>query len=158
MKYRWVKLNIYSLLLTVFLIISGYGIYKILNIKWIAYPLCIIWGIFLVFTINVYMRYPHKVKILTKLVKKGKEKFDYRLFYPLFDSPCMRSVVYFTLIELKHSHEYWIIKKKAFSPDEKIEKSYSVFLKYENGMTKFYRKDHLTGIVYEIEHEDVLDI
>ena len=95
------------------------------------------------------MRYPSKVKILDKLIKNGKKHFDHRPFYHLFDSPCMRSVAYWALVELKKQDQYWIIKKEASQPHS-AQQTYSVFLTYENGITKYYRKEHKTGIIQEI--------
>jgi len=151
MKFQWLKLNIYSLLLSFFLIIVGCGVYRFSRVLWIALPLGFFWIIIFIFAISVYSRYSYKVQTLHRLIDKGTKHFDHRLFYPFFDSPCMRSVVYFALVELNRSNEYWQIKKEASQPRPTQVQPYYVFLKFENGTTKFYRQDIQTGEINEID-------
>lgn len=149
MKYRWIKLNIYSLLLTILAIFWGYCIFTYHNILYFSIPAGFLMIAIVFFTLEVYMRYPSKVQILNKLIKNGEKHFDHRPFYHLFDSPCMRSVAYWALVELKKQDQYWIIKKEASFPHS-YQQTYSVFLTYKDGVTKYYRKEHRTGIIQEI--------
>ena len=150
MKYQWFKLNIYAFLLSAISVFAGYVTYLSYGIWWIFGPLILLTCTVFIFSISVYARYPWKVQIANRLIRKGKENFDHRLFYPLFDSPCMRSVVYFSLKELKHEDEYWKIKIEAASPQARGPLPYTVFLRIDDGTTKFYRKDLRTGIISEI--------
>ncbi len=152
MRFRWVKLNIYSLLLTLLLaamVIVAYSC-KLIQCLWIAIPFGILWICIALLTLDIYMRYTYKVKTLNRLIAQSKKRFDYRLFYPCFESPCMRSVVYFALCEIGRQQEYFSIKSKIRTIPEDKATPNMVFLKYENGITKFYEKDLQTGKISRI--------
>lgn len=151
MKFQWFKFNIYAFLLSAISVLSGYIAYLCYGIWWIFVPLMILTSAIFIFSISIYTQYHWKAKIAQRLITKGKKNFDHRLFYPFFDSPCMRSVVYFSLKELNCEDKYWDIKAEVTLQQTSGKLSYTVFLKNDNGITKFYRKDLHTGIVSEIE-------
>lgn len=152
MKFRWVKLNIYSLLLTLLLMVIIIIMYscKLIQCLWIAIPTGILWICIALLTLDIYMHYTYKVQTLNRLIIQSKKHFDYRLFYPFFESPCMRSVVYFALCEIGRRQEYFSIKNKIRTTPEPKDAPCVVFLKYENGTTKFYKRDLQTGNINRI--------
>ena len=110
----WLKLNIYPLLLTALCLLMTYLLFfwQWLNKHdWLFYgtACAIIYTVYK--TVYIYGRYLHKILIYKRLIESGKKRFDYRLFYPYMDSPCMRHVVFFALLEIGKASEYSKIKK-----------------------------------------------
>ncbi len=153
MTYRWLKLNFYPMLLTLLLCIAGTVLYfcPAMHNRWILIPAVCLWIAVAFMTLRIYSHYQYKVEVLEKMIEKGSRHFDYRLFYPYLGSPCMRSVVYFSLCELGRQEEYWKIKRKYAEPTPPMYTPYRVFAKYENGITKFYRQEIRTGNIEEID-------
>ena len=141
MRYIF-KLNIYSILLTFILIVTAvieFNINVLCNRSWKIIVFFIAWGFVAIQTLKIYSRFPYKVETLHRLVEKGRKKYDFRLFYPYMGSPCMRSVVYFSLCELDHQTDYPQIKRnfnKGLAEDMSS-KGRVVRVSYVDGMLSF---------------------
>lgn len=118
------KLNIYSMLLTVILTLAmviEFNVEVLCNAAWKVAVFAVVWGYTAVKTLKIYGRFSYKLKTLQRLVEKGREKYDYRLFYPYMGSPCMRNVVYFALCELNRQKDYRTIRHDFFAGKHKLQ-------------------------------------
>ena len=77
--------------------------------------------------------------------------YDQRLFLPYMNSPCMRSVVYFSLCEIKRKDDYKSIKERAkkesclFDPPRVVSINYDK----QTGII-FSAHDRITGEMEEL--------
>ena len=142
MRYIF-KLNIYSMLLTVIL---AFAIFIELNVEvlsdsvWKLVIFWAVWGYIAFLTLKIYGRFRYKVETLQRLVEKGREKYDFRLFYPYMDTACMRHVVYFSLCELGRRQDYTVIKHNFLTktPDTRTHTAARVVRTvYEDGRLRF---------------------
>lgn len=101
--------------------------------------------------ISIFMKYHYKKNISDRLIQKAKKHYDQRYFLPYMDSPCMRSVVYFSLCEVKHQDEYQSIKKRAREESTVFESPRVVtIVNNENGKIVFLTHDRITGELEEL--------
>ena len=143
----WLKLNIYSMLLT-FLLILAVGLRNNIGILqdalWKNIVFWTAWAIIALQTLKIYGRFPYKLDMLHRLVRQGTKHYDRRLFYPYMGSPCMRSVVYFSLCELGRQGDYRQIRKNFFAKADEVteeEPARQIRMIYENGVLKFSAYD-----------------
>ena len=147
----WLKLNIYSLLL------SGIGtvMTAVMFCFWDESPwwmiLIVFAGVYFIFlkAVDIFRRYEHKADTFHKLIKKLRKKYDLRYCYPYMDTACMRCVVYFALCEIGKRKDYKVLKcgtwRESYTPHHKIVSVTSV-----NGKLQFTSRDSITGEYEEI--------
>ena len=149
----WLKFNIYSLLLSC--IGFGFIAFAILNpfgyTIWISSICIIIASLLYQKAIQIFSKYNYKKELFIKLVKKSKIRYDQRYFIPYMGSPCMRSVVYFSLCEINQQKDYSCIKKRANSDSKIFEKPRIVHVNTDkNGKLKFSAYDEISKEVEEV--------
>ena len=142
MRYIF-KLNIYSMLLTVilaFAVFIEFNVEVLSDSVWKLVIFWVVWGYIAIKTLNVYSRFSYKVETLRRLVEKGREKYDFRLFYPYMNTACMRHVVYFSLCELGRQQDYPVIRYNFLTktPDTRTHTAARVVRTvYEDGRLRF---------------------
>lgn len=149
----WLKFNIYSLLLCC--IGLGFIIFAILNpfghTIWVSSTCIIISCLFYQKAIQIFSKYNYKKEIFNKLIRKSKKRYDQRYFIPYMGSPCMRSVVYFSLCEINQQKDYSYIKKRANSDSKIFEKPRIVHVSAgKNGKLSFSAYDEISKEMEEI--------
>jgi len=149
----WLKFNIYSLLLS--FIGMGFILFAVLDpfghTVWISTTCIIIACLLYKKAIQIFSKYNYKKEIYYKLIDKSKKRYDQRYFIPYMESPCMRSVVYFSLCEINQQKDYIEIKRRANSDNKIFEESRVVTMKQnKNGKLKFTAYDRITGEQEEI--------
>lgn len=110
----WLKLNVYSLLLCLLfgLLLLFFFIFPALRIWWV-YIFAIPGSLALLKKAeDIFRQYPRKVEVYHTLIRKAEKKFDQRYFVPYMGTACMRSVVYWSLVQTGNQTEYSNIKKR----------------------------------------------
>lgn len=152
-KMIWLKFNIYSFLLG--FIGAGFIAFAVLNPfghTVLISSVCIVIACFLCQkSIRIFSKYNYKKEIFIKLVEKSRKRYDQRYFIPYMGSPCMRSVVFFSLCELNREQDYSCIKKRAFSDGNVFEKPRVVHVRSEkDGKLVFSAYDEILKEMEEI--------
>ena len=149
----WLKFNIYSLglaVLAMFVLFSLWWTQSICNI-YIAVPAFLFASYIFFKALDIFSKFDDKKKISERLVKKATKHYDQRYFLPYMGSPCMRSVVYFSLRELKREDDYQSIKRRARAESKIFDPPRVVTISYrENGKSVFLAHDRVTGELEEI--------
>lgn len=144
----FIKLNIYSILLTIILtlaVIIEFKLDVLCNAAWKIIVFGIVWGYVAIKTLKIYAQFPRKLATLHRLVATGREKYDFRLFYPYMRTPCMRNVVYFSLCELNCRKDYKIIRHnfRTRTPDT-----------YDHTPARTVRTVHKNGVLqFEVKSD-----
>ena len=149
----WLKFNIYSVAL--FMVATAIVVFlfacEYLQNLFVVIILSTCSLLMYLKALDIFAKYGYKKNLSKRLVQKSKKHFDQRYFLPYMDSPCMRSVVYFTLCEIDRADEWKAIKKRAFSERDLFEKPRIVTIVHDNdGHYVFLAHDRVTGEVEEI--------
>ncbi len=149
---NFIRLNLYPFLLTLLLLAGALLALRIPVLRdawWKSVPLASAWLWGLSRTPVIYGNYGYKLKTFEKMVAKGRRAYDPRYFVPYMGSPCMRSVVYFSLCEIGKSDDYKDIKRRFHAACQKQKPAKVVKLVYSDRI-QYLAVDPATCEEYEI--------